>query len=335
MIFQMPSVTTLIIVLVTVIVIVPLVGGLFLWVASRIVRIKGVTYKRCLLAYLAAYATASIAGTLLLLAFPGLARNSVFAVALVVGALAIHFIIVPLVLRTPSRKAVIAHCVAILLYAAFLSVVLIAPLLYARETARRTVCSSNLNQLAKAMWHYADDNSEWHPYDARGPLHSLALLYPHYVDDPSMFICPTAGKVGSVPFPEGTALAGLPCSYGYDHERRFRQMTPNTPIAADMPGNHGDRGFNVLYWDGHVAWEISPIAATPTRAWSQHLPDVPDNIFVCDTEHWSKLSDPFDADVYIGQVSPAEIPCPQCGKSIPYDTVVCPSCERRIRAGGF
>jgi hypothetical protein len=125
----------------------------------------------------------------------------------------------------------------------------------ARAEARAhasNVCANNLHQIGLAMTVYRATNDEFLPYDERGPLYSLSLLYPAWIDEPKIFVCPSVGKREKRVFPPGCSLAGHPCSYGYDNETHFRNMTPGAAIAADMPGNH-DGGFRVLYYDGHIS----------------------------------------------------------------------------------
>ena len=152
-----------------------------------------------------------------------------------------------------------------------------------REAQR--MCKGNLHQIGNAMVSYMDDHDGDFPFDSRGPLGSLALLYPRYVDTPLVFKCPeasrkrkkreTAGR-----FPEDTVLAGLPCYFGYTW-----RVPNNTPgdfaIAADMPENHSE-GFNVLYASGEVRWAASPFCSH----------DPADNIFAREPG-WSADTDSF------------------------------------------
>ena len=68
-------------------------------------------------------------------------------------------------------------------------------------------------------------------------------------------------------------------SYGYDDMAHFREMTPQSARAADMvyevsggekatfaqAGNHRLDGWNVLYRDGHIAFQDSAdVSSDPT-----------------------------------------------------------------------
>src|SRR5687768_9327831 len=62
-----------------------------------------------------------------------------------------------------------------------------------RTPARRTACGSNLNQIGKALFMYADvpangifptSNTSKDPFADTTPMHSLNLLYRGYIADP-------------------------------------------------------------------------------------------------------------------------------------------------------
>ena len=127
----------------------------------------------------------------------------------------------------------------------------------ARSEAAKVACKSKLHQIGKACLLYQSDYGDFYPYHQAGPLHSLALLYPRYIGDPKTFVCSAIRDRETRRFPTGSNLAGYSCSYGYDHLMHFRDVGPGQAIAADMPGNHAD-GYNVLYFDGHVAWCKTP-----------------------------------------------------------------------------
>ena len=89
------------------------------------------------------------------------------------------------------------------------------------------------------------------PHHEKGPLSALSLLYPMYIDDPDVFVCPSVKKKHLPKFPEGCSLAGRPCGYAYDNEIGYRVANPNLAIGADLPTNH-PMGHNVMYFNGHV-----------------------------------------------------------------------------------
>jgi len=151
---------------------------------------------------------------------------------------------------------------------------LILPVLArARESARRTSCASNINQIAKAMYMYADVPAngifpcEGTLWNADGD-ENLGLLYRGYIMDPKVFSCPSkptspallnvivASKAGV-----GINAQAMKTGYGYDAGH-----TPNDAMAAivaDRPSgkansrNHGGAtgsgaGQNVLIGAGTV-----------------------------------------------------------------------------------
>jgi prepilin-type N-terminal cleavage/methylation domain-containing protein len=143
---------------------------------------------------------------------------------------------------------------------------LILPVLArARESARRTSCASNLNQIAKAMFMYSDVPANGtFPQQNSKAGESWGLLYNKYVVDNRCFSCP------SKPTPPADLQAWKPldpvpttCNYGYDYRH-----SPNdavAPIAADMKtastnsDNHGkDAGQNVMIGAGTIEFHDSP-----------------------------------------------------------------------------
>lgn len=229
---------------------------------------------------------------------------------------------------------------------AILAGMLLPILARAREEARRSVCANQIGQLGKAQQAYMSTNGDYWSakQDERtggGGLSlsggianevteyldqhwgvsglqknssmSLSILYPRWVDDVSVFGCPStsdrpvirrddsvaAGQFSTFlsattpyygtsrhgAFHDRTGLADtdtLPwSSYGYDDQAHYRDMMPGSARVADMRWhdqndvehrNHGQDGWNVLYWDGSVSFRDTPYASV----------DPTDNIFIND-----------------------------------------------------
>jgi hypothetical protein len=125
-----------------------------------------------------------------------------------------------------------------------------------RETARRSICYSNLGQISLAIAAYQTSNTGYLPYDARGPRYSLSLLYPQYISDPTVFVCRSVDK--NPVFPPGCSLAGKPCSYGYLQDIPYDgpdnpTLPPGLIICGDYAGNHEGGGV-VVGLDGRAEW---------------------------------------------------------------------------------
>ncbi len=150
--------------------------------------------------------------------------------------------------------------------------ILLPVLSKARESARQTQCASNLKQIGLAMNMYANDNSGNYPgytdtntLNAAQELTSLGKLYDAYVTDRKVFKCPsdlgvTEANVLTLTTTNSSFLVST-CSYGYD-DNHTNINDPGTAVAADALGtsttnsdNHGQKGQNVLYLDGHVEWK--------------------------------------------------------------------------------
>ena len=149
----------------------------------------------------------------------------------------------------------------------------------ARESARRTQCTSNLKQIGLALNMYANGNSENFPTGgnagsiatdsdtAAKELESLGKLFDAYITDRKVFRCTSDTAVTEANVltltTTPTSFIASTCSYGYD-DNHTASMDPGVAIAADARGtstsnylsdNHATKGQNVLYLDGHVEWK--------------------------------------------------------------------------------
>lgn len=163
--------------------------------------------------------------------------------------------------------------------------ILLPVLSRARESARRTQCTSNIKQIGMGLIMYANENAEQFPTDtAASAMGSLNMLFPNYVSDPRTFNCPSDTFVtttSNAGIAEGTAFTKNQCSYGYDRAHtqaddadvalasdRPTNDAASAPTSANSP-NHGGtvntagtadvagRGQNVVYVDGHVEFVTS------------------------------------------------------------------------------
>ena len=164
-----------------------------------------------------------------------------------------------------------------------LAAILLPALGKARESARKTQCTSNLKQIGMGLIMYANENEEAFPNNT-DPMTSLNLLYPDYVSERKVFRCPSDNLVTvstNAGISAATKFLKNQCSYGYDNTHTMADDT-GTAIASDRPAytagdnttpistssspNHGGTvgtvaagdvagdGQNVLYIDGHVEW---------------------------------------------------------------------------------
>ena len=158
----------------------------------------------------------------------------------------------------------------------------------ARESGRRTKCASNLKQIGLGLIMYMGENDEKFPtaIGANPAMTAFNKLYPEYIADRGVFMCPSDGLVTSdtnAGITSGDAFDKDECSYGYDHlhspsndpgvaiaaDRGTAAAGAQVPTTATNSPNHGGAtgdvatgdtagdGQNVGYIDGHVEWFTS------------------------------------------------------------------------------
>jgi prepilin-type processing-associated H-X9-DG protein len=136
-----------------------------------------------------------------------------------------------------------------------IGIILYATLLGPSEATKRrrelAKCAENLRKLHLTMGLYANEHEGAFPAaaDARRTADALRLLVPKYTTDTNFFNCPGDGA-------------------GYVYAMGLKQEGGRALLAADQlaassqpiggreifpkPGNHGGRGGNLLFTDGHV-----------------------------------------------------------------------------------
>jgi len=132
---------------------------------------------------------------------------------------------------------------------------LLPALASARERARRTKCMSILKQMGYGCHLYSADFNEKFPAN-------LGTLFPMYVADGSLFICPTAMQataITQVDLPAGAREATK--VFGERHTDYAYVSGLSATGNADWvlafdkaAGNHARSGRNVLHIGAHVTW---------------------------------------------------------------------------------
>jgi len=172
---------------------------------------------------------------------------------------------------------------------------LLPALAAARERARRTRCASNLKQIGYGFHLYSSDFNEAFPswvdaayiptsatgtrVSAANAMASLGMLYPDFISDGKVFLCPSARFAKSVE--EALVIGELNnlrdgarefdtlftfehSDYGYDCQHTAAHNA-SVAIAADQPAddadtsarspNHDTQGQNVLFIGSNVEWK--------------------------------------------------------------------------------
>ena len=185
-------------------------------------------------------------------------------------------------LKNHNKGFTLIELLVVIAIIGILAGILLPALGRARESARKTQCTSNLKQVGLALTMYANENTEVFPSSTTAPvaMSSFNLLFDDYLSEKKVFKCPSDGLVTNATnagITTGNGFDKDECSYGYDglHTQddnagvaissdRPANTALNVPLAYSNSSNHGGttnaagvldvagRGHNVLYIDGHV-----------------------------------------------------------------------------------
>lgn len=174
-------------------------------------------------------------------------------------------------MRTLQRAFTLIEALVLVSIVLFLAALIVPALRLAADEDARRVCNMNLSQIVKACVTYQEPNGDFFPahsqcfYGAADdfkPMPSLAILYPAYTDNVTIFGCPatTDKPLVSSRYHEGnrwacfgTDVLGQPatnpaaysgfelstelkCSYFYDERSNFRKIGPGQAMACDADG---------------------------------------------------------------------------------------------------
>ena len=104
---------------------------------------------------------ASIVGTLSLFIIKGADQVSLWLLFLLFAqGLLVHFIIVPLVLKTGFKEGIVAQALAILMYMVVLSIALLPVILHARKSVKIAVVQNDLREVYESVRLYSLDHDE-------------------------------------------------------------------------------------------------------------------------------------------------------------------------------
>jgi type II secretory pathway pseudopilin PulG len=136
----------------------------------------------------------------------------------------------------PTAAFTIVELVVVAAIFALMALALAPFINMAKARSGRMKCANNMREISLALHSYAADHDDAFP--AR-----LGDLYPGYVTVRSTFDCPASKSSGTDKEPD------------YSYAQGLRESSdPKEAIAADLDGNHGKSGKNILRIDGSVEW---------------------------------------------------------------------------------
>ena len=182
--------------------------------------------------------------------------------------------------RAGYRAFTLVELLVVIGIIAVLIAILLPTLNKAREQSRRTACLANLRTLGQGMLLYANDSRDWLPngnppkvYDSSaGRDIALCGLATKYVRAPGTFHCPSDMD----PVPQRIETSDYEAENSGHVSYEFFSIwwrpedgphwvrAKKAPLAWDLDGgsaapnkfqNHGIKGGNVVFGDGHAEWE--------------------------------------------------------------------------------
>ena len=132
---------------------------------------------------------------------------------------------------------------AIVITIFFIVFIMLTPLVNKmRDRANIIKCSNNIRLISLALHMYAADHDEAFPP-------ALADLYPSYVKERKVFICPSVGD------------SAAPGRIDYEYVPGMTESSPSTEVIIyDRATNHKGKGRNIVRVNGSVEWLEGAVA---------------------------------------------------------------------------
>jgi prepilin-type processing-associated H-X9-DG protein len=140
---------------------------------------------------------------------------------------------------------------------ALLVSILLPSLNRGRETANRVKCASNMKQIGLGIQLYENENKGKYPPDLGTLLKTEDLTA-------QVFICPSANSsldaIRGMNIDDAAKWVNEHSDYVYLGAGMNNKAGGEVIVLYEKPGAHGGQGMNMLFGDGHVEFEMMPVA---------------------------------------------------------------------------
>ncbi|MCC6143409.1 MAG: hypothetical protein IT368_06355 [Candidatus Hydrogenedentes bacterium] len=189
-----------------------------------------------------------------------------------------------------SSAFILMELLIVIAIIGILAAILLPALARTREAARRASCMNNVAQWGMIFRMYGEENNWELPWSGgQNNAAGLMNLYPDYVTDPRIWLCPSDAENNAGDWREEESSRLMPpetdeingyrsvrSSYDYfgaytAQPRKYpppEEGIPAVPVLWDLTGymeafNHIPGGGNVVWLDGHVEFIKFPEWASP------------------------------------------------------------------------
>lgn len=160
--------------------------------------------------------------------------------------------------RRPSAGFTLIELLVVIAIISILAAMLMPALATAREKGRRIACVSNLRQIGMGLFMYSMDwEEEYPPMSSNlGTTSDLDLLYPTYLDNIKVFVCPSDMESDSrTPEASFGYMGGMSTKVDYQSQRPLvADDGCGERLAPTQPRPNHENGGNICFIGMNASW---------------------------------------------------------------------------------